>query len=42
MRTVENILGKSYLTSPNDEKFGQINPVFMRVCELDKTDLTTN
>ena len=30
------------IRNPDDEKFGQINPVFMRVCELDKTDLTTN
>ena len=27
---------------PDDEKFGQINPVFMRVCGLLKRNLTTN
>lgn len=34
--------GRAYVRSPNHEKFGQINPVFMRVCGSDKTDLTTN
>lgn len=33
---------RNLLRLPDDEEFGEINPVFMRVWEIDKTDLTTN